>query len=93
MKFNSLYLVLSFTVGMVYIIFTVPRPKIVVKFPTPDVSESEIFKTAQGSCYKVASTEVSCPKDTKHLKSQPVGDHEEVLDDDDWLSNYVQIKN
>lgn len=86
MKFNSLALILSFTVGIIYMMFTVPRPKIVVKFPTPDISDSEIFNTAQGSCYKVATKEVSCPKDGKNVKSQPVGDHEELKEDDDWFS-------
>lgn len=86
MKFNSLFLILSFTVGIVYMMFTVPRPKVIVKFPTPDVSQSEIFSTAQGSCYKVASKEVKCPTDGKNVKSQPVGDHEELKEDNDWLS-------
>ncbi len=86
MKFNSLFLILSFTVGIVYMMFTVPRPKVIVKFPTPDVSESDIFSTAQGSCYKLASKQVPCPKDGKHVLSQPVGDHEELKEDNDWFS-------
>ena len=73
MKFHPLALVLSFCIGMVFVICHTPRPKLVVKFPSPGVP-SALYSNSDGSCYKIKSEEVACPADRKHVLPQPVTD-------------------
>jgi hypothetical protein len=71
MRFHPLALVLSFCVGMVFMILHVPRPKVVVKFPSPGVP-SDLYHTGAGTCYRVRSEHVTCPSDRKNVLPQPV---------------------
>ena len=85
MRFNALALILSFTIGIMFMMFTTPRPKVVIKFPTPEMDINQVFRTEQGSCYKVETEQVSCPE--KNVRPQPVGDHEEVVTSD-WTAAF-----
>ena len=48
MRFNNLALVISFCVGIVFMMFTTPKPKIVIKFPSP--GGDNLFHKNDGSC-------------------------------------------
>lgn len=78
MKLHSLALVLSFCVGMIFVVLHTPKPALVVKFPSPGVP-SELYHTGGGTCYKVQSEEVSCPKDRRNVLPQPVTDVSDPL--------------
>lgn len=88
MKFNALALIASFAVGMLYMICTVPKPRVVIKFPTPDRAGLDMYQTRDGQCYKVDVETVTCPADGKNVRSQPVVDHQEVDDDESWLRSF-----
>lgn len=75
MRFHALALVASFCVGMAIMILYTPPPAIVVKFPSPG-GASHLYHSTDGSCYRVESEEVSCPKDRKNVLPQPVTDED-----------------
>jgi len=76
MRFNNLALVISFCVGIVFMMFTTPKPKIVIKFPSP--GGDNLFHKNDGSCYRVQAEHVECPVDRKNVLPQPVTDEDEV---------------
>jgi len=86
MRFNLLALVVSFAVGIVYMMMTVPRPRMVVKFPTPDRSGMDVYQSKAGSCYKVEAERVTCPENGDKVRPQPVADLEEVDHDSAWTT-------
>lgn len=71
-RLNYLYLVASFAVGLAIMMLTVPKPRVVVKFPSPDNADTHIFKGSDNTCYKIAADEEECPSDGKQVRSQPV---------------------
>jgi hypothetical protein len=73
-KLNYLYLVASFAIGLVIMMITVPRPRVVIKFPTPETADEHVYHGSSRSCYKIAADEEDCPVDGKHVRSQPVSD-------------------
>jgi hypothetical protein len=70
---NVLALVASFTVGIMVMMAMVPKPKVVVRFPTPE-SEAYVYHGASGDCFRINAEEEDCPADRKNVRSQPVGD-------------------
>ena len=71
-RLNYLYLVASFAIGLAIMMLTVPKPKLVVKFPSPDTADTHVYKGAGGTCFKIAADEEECPASGKHVRSQPV---------------------
>lgn len=75
MHFHPLALVLSFCVGMLYMICYTPRPQMIIKFPSPG-GHSDLYHTEGGACYRVKSKQVACPKDGANVVAQPVTDQD-----------------
>jgi hypothetical protein len=71
-RLNYLYLVASFAVGLAIMMLTVPKPRVVVKFPSPDNVDTHVYKGSDNTCYKIAADEEECPSDGKQVRSQPV---------------------
>jgi hypothetical protein len=71
---NYMYLVASFAVGLAFMMLTIPKPKMVVKFPTPETADAYIYNDGGDHCFKIAAEEEECPTDGKGVRSQPVGD-------------------
>jgi hypothetical protein len=70
-RLNYLYLA-SFAVGLAIMMLTVPKPRVVVKFPSPDNVDTHVYKGSDNTCYKIAADEEECPSDGKQVRSQPV---------------------
>lgn len=68
--FNPLALVLSFAVGITFMLAYTPRPRVVVKFPMPG-GVSGVYHS-HGACYRVRSHAVKCPADRSLVLPQPV---------------------
>jgi hypothetical protein len=49
-----MYLVASFAVGLAFMMLTIPKPKMVVKFPTP---ETAAYIYNDGDHFKIAAEE------------------------------------
>jgi hypothetical protein len=73
-KINPLYFLLAFTIGLLYCYITKPKPKIIMKFPSPINSGKITYKSDDGSCYKYKASKESCPMDKNIIKHQPIAD-------------------
>jgi len=65
------WFLLSLSIGLLISYCTVPTPKIVIKFPTPDNSDSSVFSDDVDNCYKFKTTEVKCSK-AASIKNLPI---------------------
>ena len=63
-----LYFFISFCVGMLIVYSMTPKPKIIIKYPTPQNAGKIIYKDKSGVCYKYLAKEVKCPRNTKQIK-------------------------
>ena len=67
---NIKVFIVSFCIGLIYIYFTMPKSKVIIKYPTPDNVNDNIYKDKAGVCYKYMSKNVPCSKDAKELPIQ-----------------------
>jgi hypothetical protein len=63
-----LYFLISFCIGIFFVYISTPKPKIIIKYPTPQNAGKIIYKDNSGLCYKYLAKEVKCPKNTKEIK-------------------------
>ena len=70
--FNPIIFLLSLFIGIFFVYIITPPPKVIVKHPTPENSGRVIYKDEAHNCFKIISNEVSCPKNTKDIKTMPV---------------------
>lgn len=68
-RFNIYAFLIAFAVGLVYVYINVPRPKNVVKYPTPYNADKIVYKGLAGDCYKFKAEETKC---TKKTYQQPI---------------------
>ena len=61
-KINWFAFIVSLSIGL-FICYSVPKPKIVVQFPTPENAGSVIYLDESNNCYKYNAKEVNCSKD------------------------------
>lgn len=62
-KFNILAFVVAFVFGMAYVYLSSPKPKIVVKYPTPYNAKKLTYKGLTDECYQFEASEVECTDD------------------------------
>lgn len=60
--FNILAFFISFIVGIFYVYISSPKPKIIIKYPTPYNADKIIYKSDSGDCYKFKMEETNCNK-------------------------------
>lgn len=63
-----IYFFLSFFFGILMVYLSTPKPKVIIKFPTPQNAGKIIYKDNSGVCYKYIAKEVKCPMNTKEIK-------------------------
>ena len=63
-----LYFLISFCIGMFFVYLSTPKPKVIIKYPTPQNAGKVIYKDNSGVCYKYMAEEVKCPSNTKEIK-------------------------
>ena len=66
-----LYFFIVLFIGFCFLYISLPPPKVVYKYPTPDNKDKIIFKD-KSSCYKYETTQVTCPKDMDLIHNIPV---------------------
>ena len=62
-KLNLVAFLVAFVVGMVYVYLNVPKPKVVIKYPTPYNSGKLTYMDLSGNCYKFKANQVTCTED------------------------------
>lgn len=60
---NLHYFVISFSIGLLFVYMTHPKPHIVHKFPTPNTVTTKY--NINENCYKFEAKEVACSQDAK----------------------------
>ena len=60
-KLNPAALFLSLMLGIFICYLTTPRPKIILKYPTPENSGLITYMDKASNCYKYKAEEVDCP--------------------------------
>jgi hypothetical protein len=73
-KLNPLAFFLAFAVGLLFCYITQPKPKVVVKFPSPHNAGQVQYKDKEEGCFKFEAEQVSCPADKSLIKPQPIID-------------------
>ena len=68
-QFNLLYFFMAFVVGMLYVYLDSPKPRIIIKYPTPYNIDKLIYKGLSEECYKFKVKEVEC---SQEAISQPI---------------------
>ena len=55
------WFLISFAVGLLVVYTTMAKPTIVIKYPTPENSDTMVFHDDVDNCYKFNTDEVKCP--------------------------------
>jgi hypothetical protein len=71
-QLNYLYMVASFAVGLGVMMLTVPKPRLIIKFPSPETADTHVYRDGANTCFKIAAEPEECPKDGKGVLSQPL---------------------
>ena len=71
-KIHPFYFFLAFAVGLFFCYITSPKPKLILKFPSPYNAGNVLYKDSSESCYKYKADKVACPLDKKLIKDQPI---------------------
>jgi hypothetical protein len=64
--------IVSLAVGLFYVYISVPNPKIIYVYPTPDNIRNFQFKDHADNCFSFDAKEVSCAKANGQVKKIPV---------------------
>ena len=59
-KFNILAFFLAFCIGMIYVYISSPKPRVIIKYPTPYNANKIVYKNDNDMCYKYKVEEVKC---------------------------------
>lgn len=63
-NFNFYSFFIAFFMGLLYIYIESPKPRLIIKYPTPYNVGKIIYKNSSGNCYKFKADIVSCPINT-----------------------------
>ena len=64
--------ILSLSIDLFYVYISVPNPKIIYVYPTPDNLRNFQFKDHADNCFSFDAKEVSCAKAKGQVKKIPV---------------------
>lgn len=59
-KFNFFAFIIAFSIGMFYVYIAAPKPKIVIKYPTPYNATKIVYRNDNDICYKYTVDEIKC---------------------------------
>ena len=59
-QFNVYMFFLAFILGMFYVYISAPKPRIIIKYPTPYNANKIVYKNGNDMCYKYSAEEIKC---------------------------------
>jgi hypothetical protein len=68
---NPLAFFIALCVGIFVVYISVPEPNIILKYPTPDNLDTNIYKDGSDTCYKYKAKEVDC-KNYKNIQETKI---------------------
>ncbi len=74
-KFNTFYFIIAFSVGILACYIMNPKPKLVLKFPSPHNVGNIVYRDNTDNCFTFRADTVECTKDAVN---QPI-----ILPDND----------
>ena len=60
---NPLAFIIAFSIGILFTYILKPKPTIIIKYPTPDNYNENIYQDLEKNCYKYKPISVECPND------------------------------
>ena len=71
-KIDPLIFLISLFVGLFFCYVFAPVPDVIIKYPTPENTSTQVYKDDADNCFKFSSIEVECPKDIKKISQIPI---------------------
>jgi len=59
-NFNFLAFIIAFAIGMLFVYLSAPKPRIIIKYPTPYNADKIVYKNENDICYKYKVNETKC---------------------------------
>ena len=59
-NFNFLAFIIAFTIGILFVYLSAPKPRIIIKYPTPYNADKIVYKNENDICYKYKVSEIKC---------------------------------
>ncbi len=69
---NAKWLIIGFAIGIFYVYISIPKPKIIIKHPTPDNAGKVVYHDKEQNCYKYMAEEIKCPTDPNLAVNHPI---------------------
>ena len=69
---NTKWFLISFAFGLFLVYCSAPQPEVIIKYPTPDNTNTTIFKDDIDNCYKFDAIEVKCPSNKNNINNIPI---------------------
>lgn len=63
-RFNFIAFFVAFAIGIFYVYISTPKPKIIIKYPTPYNANKIVYRNDNDICYKYQVEEVKCSDKT-----------------------------
>lgn len=63
MEFNITYFFVGLIIGAMYVFYNVPKPRLIIKYPTPYNTKTITYKSLSGDCFKIKKEIVECSDD------------------------------
>jgi len=71
-KINKFYFLISLCIGLFLCYISSPTPDIIIKYPTPENCNKQIYSDNVNNCFKFKSYNVPCPNDKKKIMEIPI---------------------
>jgi hypothetical protein len=68
-RFDFLAFIIAFAIGIFYVYIASPKPKIIIKYPTPYNANRVVYRNENDICYKYQVEEIKC---TDKAVEQPI---------------------
>lgn len=71
-RINIFYFLISLCFGLFLCYISSPTPDIIIRYPTPENSDKQIYLDNVNNCFRFKSYNVPCPTDKKNIMEIPV---------------------
>ena len=69
---DPVFFLAALVVGLIYTYITAPKPRIIVRYPTPENAGKIIYHDDADACYTYNVQSTSCPADPTMIRQLPI---------------------